>query len=289
MWLPLILISTTLQGLSLVFAKQSNKLNGAKTTAIFWLFWYHLITILIIIAIRPEYIINFSIRDLLIMLPIIIVQTLGFIFTIKALEYAAASIVTPIQRVSVVITIILGVLVLKEHVTLMQLIISAILLFLVIWLSRTVNTDSKNKNLRLGLIYTFLSVPMAGTLVVMYKIYIDYFGDPFYVILYTSISAFIGLVIYLVFKKEWKFIGIKRVDAKWALILAMLLDLFSAITHRFSLITGNVSVIAVITTASLGVTLLASRIYLKEKLSLKQYLIIGGIFISIVILALFKL
>ena len=295
MWLVLVLIATILGGLAAVFAKQSNQLNGVKATIIFWLFWYHVLTIIIVAVIRPEYIIGFSFIDLFKILPLITIQTLGFIFSIKALHYAKASLITPIQRVSVVLSIALGVLILGEIVTLLQLFISALLIGLVIYLGYiSSNKSGKNENLKKGLIYAFLSLPFIGSTVVLYKPYLNFYVDPWIVLFYGAVNALIFLSIYLTIKKDWSNITLKKVNAKWTLIIATLVDLGAGVFHRFSIIDGKVSVISVITTSSLVVTLLVSRVCIKDKLCLrerltfKQYLVIAGIIICVAVLSLLK-
>ena len=295
MWLPLVLIATIVTGITLVFAKQSSKLNGAYRTTIFWFFWHCLMMVIFIAIIRPEFILEFNIKDAINMLPLIIIQTLAFVFAIKALEYAKVSLVTPIQRVSVIVTIMIGVFFLNDQVTIVQLIISALLLGLVIMLGVSANKEKNgNKNLRLGMIYTFLSIPFLGATAALYKPYIDHFGDPLYVIFYTSLIAVIGLVIYLTIKKDWHLMGLSGLAAKWSLIIVVVLDFIAILAHRFSLVTGSVSVVAVITTASLVVTLLVSRIrvegkiVLGERLTAYQYLLITGVIVCVIILALIK-
>ena len=68
-------------------------------------------------------------------------------------------------------------------------------------------------------------------------------------------------------------------------VLQSLLDVSSSIFNRFALLDGNVSIVSVISTSSIIITILASRLILREKISWKKYLIILGIFICVLILS----
>jgi len=70
--------------------------------------------------------------------------------------------------------------------------------------------------------------------------------------------------------------------------ITALLDASSSIFNRFALLYGDVSVISIISTASIVITILASRFILKEKITWKKYLMILGIFICVLILAIIK-
>lgn len=95
-------------------------------------------------------------------------------------------------------------------------------------------------------------------------------------------------MIYCLITKQWNYIDIRRLNTKKFFILQSLLDAASSIFDKISLLDGNVSVISVISTSSIAITIMASRFILKEKITLKKYLMILGIFICVLILALIK-
>ena len=95
-------------------------------------------------------------------------------------------------------------------------------------------------------------------------------------------------MIYCLITKQWNYIDIRKINTKKFFILQSLLDASSSIFDRISLLDGQVSVISVISTSSIAITIMASRFILKEKITLKKYLMILGIFICVLILALIK-
>ena len=109
-----------------------------------------------------------------------------------------------------------------------------------------------------------------------------------YVVFNYAVIIIIGLFIYCLLTRNWNYLDIRKINAKKFFLLQGLLDASSSIFDRFALLDGNVSIISVISTSSIIVTVLASRFILKEKVTLKKYLMILGIFICVLILALIK-
>ena len=96
-------------------------------------------------------------------------------------------------------------------------------------------------------------------------------------------------MIYTIITRQWHNIDFRKIDAKKYFFLQSALDVTSSIFNRFSMLEGNVSIISVIETSSIVVTILASRMILKEKITWKKYLMIIGIFLCVLLLALFKI
>ena len=87
---------------------------------------------------------------------------------------------------------------------------------------------------------------------------------------------------------QYSHIDIRKINYKKYFIIQSLLDVSSSIFDRFALLDGNVSVISVISTSSIVITIIASRLMLKENITLKKYLMMLGIFICVLILAVIK-
>ena len=96
------------------------------------------------------------------------------------------------------------------------------------------------------------------------------------------------MAVYFLITKQWNYLDIRKINAKRFFILQSLLDVLSSIFDRIALLNGNVSVISVISTSSIAITIIASRLILKEKITLKKYLMILGIFICVLTLAIIK-
>ena len=139
-----------------------------------------------------------------------------------------------------------------------------------------------------AILYSYGFVIFNGISNFINKIYVTEYQNPVYVVFNYAVITIIGILIYCLITKQWNYIDIRKINTKKFFILQSLLDASSSIFDRISLLYGNVSVISVISTSSIAITIMASRFILKEKITLKKYLMILGIFICVLILALIK-
>ena len=202
-----------------------------------------------------------------------------------SIKYGKVSITTSIQKAKVVVTFLLGIIILKENCTILQMVISIILVVLSILVARDKNNITDRKLEKKAIMYSWGFVLFNGVSNFINKIYVTEFQSPLYVVFNYAIIIMIGIFIYCLITKQWNYIDIRKINAKKFFILQSLLDASSSIFDRFALLDGNVSVISVISTSSIVVTILASRFILKEKVSWKKYLMIFGIFICVLTLA----
>lgn len=286
MWLYLCLISTFISGFIPIALKKCSN-NEPKRIAISGLVLYHSIMIIACLISNPQFIIDLNIRDITYLLPGIIMQTISFYCMISATKYGKVAITSSIQKAKVVVTFLLGIIILRENCTIIQLIVSAILVILSILVAKDKDSSKINKNLeRKAILYSYGFVLSNGISNFINKIYINKYQSPLYVIFNYAIIMVIGILIYCLITKKWNYIDIRKINAKRYFVLQTLLDATSSIINRFSLIDGDVSMVSIISTSSIIVTILASKIILKEKISLKKYLMILGIFICVLILSL---
>lgn len=289
MWLYYCLLSTVISGFVTIAMKKCSN-NEQKRLAVMGVFLYHLIILISAIVIKPSLIFNLNIIDMLEMLPGLIMQTIGFICAFLCLRYGKVAITSPIKKCNTVVAFLLGILVLKESFTIVQIIISLILFILSIMLGiqdKKLDTNDKKAE-RKSILYAYGFALFNGCSNVLNKVYVTKFEDPSYVLINYAIIAIIGVIIYCIVTKQWSYIDIRKMNAKEYFLLQSLLDATSSIFNRFAMIDGNVSVISVIETSSIVITILASRFILKEKISWKKYLMILGIFTCVVALALIK-
>ena len=234
----------------------------------------------------PEFITKLNIIDMIKMLPGIIIQSIGFYCSISAVKYGKVAITSSIQKAKVVVTFLLGIIILKENCTILQLIVSIILVILSIMVAK--NKDNKKGKIdrkleQKAIMYSYGFVIFNGISNFINKIYVTTFQNPLYVVFNYAVIIIIGIFTYCLLTKNWDYIDIRKINAKRYFLLQSLLDASSSIFNRFALLDGNVSVISVITTASIVITILASRFILKEKITWKKYLMILGIFICVLI------
>lgn len=144
-----------------------------------------------------------------------------------------------------------------------------------------INKKSKQK----AIMYSWGVVLFYGISDFINKIYITEYQSPLYVMFNYAIIIIIGIFTYCLVTKKWNYIYIMKINNKGYFVLQSLLDVSSSIFNRFALLDGNVSIVSVISTSSIIITILASRLILKEKISWKKYLMILGIFICVLVLS----
>lgn len=291
MWLYYCLLSTVIWGFVAIAIKKCSN-NEPKRIAIMGMLVYHCSMILISLITNPQIIASLNVIDMIKMLPGIIIQSIGFYCSISAIKYGKVSITSSIQRTQVIVTFLLGTLILKEKFTILQLIISGILVTLSIMIARDKKNDEEKINVKAkqkAIMYSWGVVLFYGISDFINKIYITEYQSPLYVMFNYAVIIIIGIFAYCLITKKWNYIDIRKINNKGCFILQSLLDVSSSIFNRFALLDGNVSIISVISTSSIIITILASRLLLKEKIGWKKYLMILGIFICVLILALIKM
>lgn len=286
MWLYYCLLSTVIWGFVAIAIKKCAN-NEPKRIAIMGMLLYHGMMIAVILVMSPQIIVSLNLLDMMKLLPGIIIQSMGFYCAISAIKYGKVAITSAIQKTQVIVTFLLGIILLGEKFTILQLIISGILVTLSILLAKEKNSEEiiDKKARQKAIQYSWGVVLFYGISDFMNKIYITEFQSPLYVTFNYAVIVLIGIFIYCCITKKWDYIDIRQIKAKTYLIIQSLLDVSSSIFNRFALLDGNVSVVSVISTSSIMITILASRWILKEKISAKKYGMMIGIFICVLILA----
>lgn len=290
MWLYWCLLSTIISGFIPIALKKCSK-NEPKRIAIMGLLLYHSIMILVSLVTNPEFIIKLNTTDILKMLPGIIIQSIGFYCAISATKYGKVAITSSIQKAKVVVTFLLGIVIFKEDCTILQLTISIVLVILSILVAKSKNNNKEEIDKKLeqkAIMYSYGFVLFNGISNFINKIYVTEYQNPLYVVFNYAVIIIIGVFVYCLITKQWNYIDIRKINAKRYFILQSLLDVSSSIFDRFALLDGNVSVISVISTSSIVITIIASRLILKEEITLKKYLMMLGIFICVFILTVIK-
>lgn len=287
MWLYYCLLSTVIWGFVAIAIKKCSN-NEPKRIAIMGMLIYHFAMILVSFIMDPQIIAKLNVIDIIKMLPGIIIQSIGFYCSISAIKYGKVAITSSIQRTQVIVTFLLGILILKEKFTILQLIASGILVTLSIMIARDKKNDEEKINEKAkqkAIMYSWGVVLFYGISDFINKIYITEYQSPLYVMFNYAVIIIIGIFAYCLITKKWNYIDIRKINSKGYFILQSLLDVSSSIFNRFALLEGNVSIVSVISTSSIIITILASRLILKEKINWKKYLMILGIFICVLVLS----
>ena len=283
MWLYYCILSTIIWGFVAIAIKKCSN-NEPKRIANTVILMYNSIILIFNIIINPEILSKITIIDIIKMLPGIAIQSLGFYCSISAIKYSKVAVTTAIQKAQVIVTFALGVIVLQENCTILQFILSAILVILSIMVAKNKDNDKERVDKKIkqkAILYSYGVVIFYGISDFINKIYVTEYQDPLYVMFNYAVIIIMGILIYCILMKKWEYIDIRKINSKKYFILQSLLDVSSSIFDRFALIDGDVSVISVISTSSIVVTMLASRFILKEKISWKKYLMITGILICV--------
>ncbi len=283
MWFYLSLTSAVLTGFTVIVMKKCSKNNLSIRLSLLGLLVSNIIYVILGVC-TTDVIEKFSLYNLIKIAPLSIIQSIGYICAILSVKYASVSTISPIRKANTVVTLLLGILVLKDSFTIVQLVISIILIILTILLAKSKENNVSSGESK-GIIYAFGFVVFNGTAGFLNKVYIDIFGNPLVVVFYYGLAIVIGIILYCLITKKWDYINISKVNSKGLFLLHSVLDLSANLCSRFSLIDGQVSIVSVITSSSIVITILGSRFILKEKISWRKYLMIIGIFLCVMFLA----
>ena len=180
MWLYYCLLSTVIWGFVAIAIKKCSN-NEPKRIAIMGMLIYHCTMILVSLIINPQIIERLNVMDMIKMSPGIIIQSIGFYCSISAIKYGKVAITSSIQRTQVIVTFLLGILILKEKFTILQLIISVILVTLSIMIAKDKKNDEEEINKKAkqkAIMYSWGVVLFYGISDFINKIYITEYQSP---------------------------------------------------------------------------------------------------------------
>ncbi|MGM9874704.1 MAG: EamA family transporter [Bacilli bacterium] len=276
MYIIYALLASVFSGLTSVFAK-----TGIKNTDSILATFLRTIVIslfLLLIIIFKENINDIFLIDkktLLFLTLSGISNTLLWICYFKALDLGTVSKVTPVDKTSIVLTLILSSLFLNEKITTIK-IISITLILLGTFL--TIKKESKDSKENRWILYAVLTAVFTSTTTVLSKIGIENTNTTLITFLRTLVVLIILTTITL-FKKKYKCIKDIKSRSWLFIILSGLSTSLSWLFYFKALALGEASIVFPIEKLSLVVSILISIIFLKEKVSKKQ---ITGIIIIVI-------
>lgn len=276
MYIIYALLASVFSGLTSVFAK-----TGIKNTDSILATFLRTIVIslfILLIVIFKENITDIFLLDKKTLLFLIlsgISNTLLWICYFKALDLGTVSKVTPVDKTSIVLTLILSSIFLNEKITTIK-IISIALILLGTFL--TIKKESKDSKENRWILYAILTAVFTSTTTVLSKIGIENTNTTLITFLRTIVVLIILTTITL-FKKKYKYIKDIKSRSWLFIILSGLSTSLSWLFYFKALALGEASIVFPIEKLSLVVSILISIIFLKEKVSKKQ---ITGIIIIII-------
>lgn len=200
----------------------------------------------------------------------------------KALSLADVSLVTPLDKLSIILTLILSCIFFKEKITIIKLIS---MLFMILGAFLMVKKDKKPKNNYI--IYSLLTALFTSLATILGK-----FGlkdvDSLLATTLRTLIVFIILIIYILVKNEYK--DIKKINKKDILyiILSGLSTCLSWTFYFIALKDNDTSTVFTIEKLSAGVAILFSIIFLNESLDKRGILGFILIILSTFMLILFN-
>ena len=235
-------------------------------------------------------------------LPIALIYIASMFCTYKAMTLVKVSILSPIQNSSCAITTLLCIFLLGQHVGIPQIIAIVIIIVCMILLSinkdEVLRIESGNKEedernaKRAYLLYIkgiafalgYLLLDGIGSFMDDYTLEGDLSAEQV-IIAYSFIYAIVGIIALIVLKfkeKDYKLFDFKKNKLKLA---GTLVETAGQYTYIYAFAFGDAALASPYIAAYSIVTIILSRIFLKEKLKRRQYVLIGLIIAAMITLS----
>ena len=235
-------------------------------------------------------------------LPVALIYIASMFCTYKAMTLVKVSILSPLQNSSCAITTILCIFLLKQEVGIPQIIAIALIIICMILLSINKDetlrlesgdkeADEKNakrayllylKGIAFALGYWFLDG--IGSFMDDYTLEANLSAEQV-IIAYSFIYGIIGVICAIVVKfkeRDYKYTKVKENKLK---LLGTLVETAGQYTYIYAFAFGDAALASPYIAAYSIVTVILSRIFLKEKLTKKQYVLIGLILAGMITLS----
>lgn len=263
MWIIFAVLAAIFSGLTTVFAKvgvtkaNSTLVTGLRTIVI-------LIFSVIVFIFLGDGFKNLNLKTIFFIVLSGLTTALLWICYFKALSLADVSMVTPIDKLSIVVTLILSFFFLKEEITIIKIVS---MIFMISGTFLMVNRKEKNGEGN-WFIYALLTALFTSLATILGKIGIKDINPNLGTMLRTIIILIIIWGVIFV-KKEYK--DIKNINKKNILfiILSGISTGLSWLFYFMALKEGEASIVFPIEKLSAAVAILISVIFLKEKLNKK--------------------
>lgn len=235
-------------------------------------------------------------------LPIALIYIVSMFCTYKAMTLVKVSILSPLQNSSCAITTLLCIFILGQHIGVVQVIAIAVIIISMIILSinkdevlriESGNKEEDEKNAKRAYMLYIKGIAFAlgywlldgiGSFMDDYTLEADLSAEQV-IIAYSLIYAVIGIIALIVLKfkdREYKLFDVKTNKLKLA---GTLVETAGQYTYIYAFAFGDAALASPYIAAYSIVTVILSRIFLKEKLKRRQYILIGLILISMIALS----
>lgn len=235
-------------------------------------------------------------------LPVAAIYIASMFCTYKAMTLVKVSILSPLQNSSCAITTLLCIFLLKQEVGIPQIIAIAVIIICMILLSinkdEVLRLESGNKEedakqakrayllylkgIAFALGYWFLDG--IGSFMDDYTLEADLSAEQV-IIAFSLIYCFVGIICSIILKfkdKEYKILDLKQNKLK---LVGTLVETAGQYTYIYAFAFGDAALASPYIAAYSIVTVILSRIFLKEKLKKKQYILIALILAGMITLS----
>lgn len=235
-------------------------------------------------------------------LPVAAIYITSMFCTYKAMTLVKVSILSPLQNSSCAITTLLCIFLLKQEVGIPQIIAIAVIIICMILLSinkdEVLRLESGNKEedakqaKRAYLLYLkgiafalgYWLLDGIGSFMDDYTLEADLSAEQV-IIAFSLIYCFVGIICSIILKfkdKEYKILDLKQNKLK---LVGTLVETAGQYTYIYAFAFGDAALASPYIAAYSIVTVILSRIFLKEKLKKKQYILIALILAGMITLS----
>lgn len=285
MWMMYAIGSAFFAGITSILAKigikniDSNLATAIRTIVVLFFSWF----MVILVGSYTE-LSTLELKTILYLISSGIATGLSWLCYFKALQLGNVNKVTPIDKSSTILTILLAMIFFHESVTLFKIIAILCMGFgtlLMIEQKQDARVSSDNK----WMMYALLSAVFASLTSILGKVGIQGIESNLGTAIRTIVVLMMAWIVVFVTGKQKE---MTKIDKKsWAFILISGLTTgLSWLCYYKALQNGEVGIVVSIDKLSILVTILFSRLVLKEKMSNKAYIGLCGILIGTFLLLL---
>ena len=229
---------------------------------------------------------SFSIKDLFLVLPISLLSTIGYYFSVLALKNGNISKVSVIMRLKIIWVLILSSIFLpSERLKILQI----ILVFIILLLNILLNYKKGRKGKDLGIIYAFGYLFSNGSATFINKLVTLKIENTMAITFYSGITTIFSIILILLLINKMDLLNLKKFKSKKEVFIMESLEVISMILLRIALKTGNVVIISSLSSASIIVATFLANIVFKDKIYYKKWFIIILIVLSLITLSIISI
>lgn len=271
------LLAALTSGITTLFAKKSLNTNSNLVTFLRTIIIF-LFTIVVVFLFKVEFV-KLDFKTLLFLILSGIFTALLWICYFKALSLSSVNKVTPVDKTSIVLTLILSSIFFKERITLYKIVSIVFMLFGTYLMVGKSDKENNNK----WLFYAILTSIFNSIATIIAKFGIKNV-DALYATFIRVLVVLVCIFLYIFIRKDYKDIkNIKKKDYLYISLSGISTSL-SWLFYFMALKLGDASLVFPIEKLSAGFAIVFSSIFLKEKMDRKMKIGFVLILISVVIL-----